>query len=93
MGLFIITFYDVRTIFHKIIELTHSKIFYSHKNQTIKQLNYDILPVYMLVPIRIKSPHAYMSHHTSMRTHTHMVIVLAPYAHGYTNIIVDAYCH
>ena len=50
MILFLSTFYDVGTIFTKIIELTHSTIFCSQmyeRNQTIKELNCQILPIYI----------------------------------------------
>ena len=46
MVIFISTFYDVRMIFQKIIELTHSTIFFSQMNKqnlTIKNLNCDFL--------------------------------------------------
>ena len=48
MVLFLIKSYHVRKIFHKIIELKHSTIFFSQMNawnQTIKQLNYEVLPM------------------------------------------------
>ena len=48
--LFLITFYNIHRIFNKRIELTHSTIFFSHMNEqniTIKQLNDEILPMYI----------------------------------------------
>ena len=45
--------YNVREIFHKIIGLTHSTIFFSQmkqRNITINQLNYEILPKYETRP-------------------------------------------
>ena len=50
MVIFLIKFYDARKMFHKIVEVTHSRIFCSQmykQNLTIKQLNYDILPIYI----------------------------------------------
>ena len=50
MVLFLSTFYELRTIFHKVIELTHSTIFYSQKkeqNRTTKKFNYEIVPMYI----------------------------------------------
>ena len=48
--LFLSTVYDVRTKFHKIIELAHSTNLYSemnNRNRTKKQLNYEIIPMYI----------------------------------------------
>ena len=50
--LFLSIFYNLCTIFRKIIELLHSTIFYSQmnkQNQTIKQLNYETLPMYIYI--------------------------------------------
>ena len=52
MVLFLSTFFDVCTVFNKIIELTHSTIFYSQMNKqywTTKQSNYEILPMYIYI--------------------------------------------
>ena len=50
------TFYDLCTIFHKIIEFPNYTIFYSQmneQNRTIKQLNYETLPMYIYIYIYI----------------------------------------
>ena len=50
MVLFISAFYDVRMVFHKIFELIDYTILFSQineQNQTTKQLNYEIIAMYI----------------------------------------------
>ena len=52
LHLFIITFYDVHTMFHKIFAFTHFTIFFSQTNKqniTIKQLNYELMSMYIYI--------------------------------------------
>ena len=51
MWFFLSTLYDVRTIFHKIFEWTHSKIIFSHLNRQNRTINNWIMWLY---PCKLK---------------------------------------